>query len=34
MQKGRIFLISGVVLGLLSSPSFGATQEELLQKIE
>lgn len=34
MKKGKLFLISSVVLGLLSGPSYGATQEELLQKIE
>ena len=34
MKRGKIFLISSVILGLLSGPSFGASQEELLQKIE
>lgn len=34
MKKGKIFLISGMVLGLLAGPTFGATQDELLQKIE
>ncbi|MGC9108835.1 MAG: DUF3373 family protein [Caldimicrobium sp.] len=34
MKRGKIFLISSVILGLFAGPSFGASQEELLQKIE
>ncbi len=33
-MKVKRYLISAVVLGLLSSPALGATQEELLQKID
>ncbi len=34
MKRGKIFLISSVILGLFAGPSFGASQEDLLQKIE
>ncbi|MFN3568592.1 MAG: DUF5320 domain-containing protein [Caldimicrobium sp.] len=34
MGRARIFFISSIVLGLLTSQGFGATQEELLKKIE
>ncbi len=34
MKKGKIFLFSTALLGFLAGPIYGATQEELLQKIE
>ncbi|MCX7612725.1 MAG: DUF3373 family protein [Caldimicrobium sp.] len=34
MKKGRIFLFSSLVISFLAGQGFGATQEELLKKIE
>lgn len=34
MKRGKLFLISSVVFGLLAGTTYGATQEELLKKIE
>lgn len=34
MKKGKVFLFSTALLGFLAGPIYGATQEELLQKIE
>ncbi|MCS7199304.1 MAG: hypothetical protein NZ850_03025, partial [Caldimicrobium sp.] len=34
MKKGRIFLFSSLVISFLAGQGFGATQEELLKRIE